>query len=35
MDIIQQGTDDAMELSSMNCCWPPGTMGLQNPEADQ
>jgi hypothetical protein len=34
MEIIQQGTDDVFELSSMSCCFPAGTLSMSYPEVE-
>lgn len=31
MEVINQGADDINEMSSLGCCWPPGTMNVQYP----
>lgn len=34
MDIIQEGKDDIKQMSSLGCCWPPGTQTVQWPEPE-
>ena len=31
MEIIKFGTEDITQLSSLNCCWPPGVESLESP----
>gem|GEM_PF-2668370 len=35
METIQNGTDSIMELATLSCCWPPGTMSIHYPESDE
>jgi hypothetical protein len=34
METIQNGTDDVVELATLSCCWPPGSMTMQYPDAE-
>jgi len=34
IEVVQEGTDDVVKMSALSCCWPPGTMNVEMPEAE-
>ena len=34
MDVIQHGSEDIHGMAALSCCWPPGTVSMQQPESE-
>lgn len=34
MEVIKQGTDNVNAQDALSCCWPPGTMNMEQPSEE-